>query len=274
MIKIEDEGFFYSVDYDDPYYRVILPNMPHLMKGEDTGYEFKGMNINQILKNEYPHLYESIHEENYFISDEEHCYYFFEIPDNNDKDIIGFASFEIHNEETIILNQIYVLPEHRGKQNFYQVMNYFMDLLNEATIMIKNPNKRIMNELDNVDLITKINERFWLSKIHLMYDLVPYEDTFKYTRKTYNMSGNRFETSIRTTLYDTQLGALLNLALKNNKPYTGKEHSNVKRCSISLVKDEDETEYQYLRKRKNDPWIKKGNYFQKVKKLLKKKNII
>lgn len=263
-----NQRFLYKKDLDDPYYKILLPyNVPHLIKGEDDGNELKGMNINQILKKDYPQLYESIQEEKYFISDDYSCYYFFEIPADND-DIIGFASFEIYNTDSLLLNQIYVLPKHRGKQHFYNILNYFIDLFDEANIMIKNPNKNIINQLDNVDVFIKLDERFWLSKIQFMYDLVPYNDALKYTNKDYN-ERNKFEESIKTNLYDAKLGALVNITRKNNNPYTGQENSNAKISSISLVKEEDEKKYHYLKKRNEDSWIKNGNYFKKVKKNLK-----
>ena len=55
---------------------------------------------------------------------------------------------------------------------------------------------------------------------------------------------------------------------------TGKEDLMlVERSTISIVRDEDESKYDILSKRKEDPWIQKGNYFKKISKIFKKEMI-
>lgn len=256
---------------EDPFYRVILPDgIPHLIKGESDEETFYGMNINEKLENDYPHLYEAIKDEKYFISNYESCYYFFEIPDD-EEEIIGFATLNIHDDETLILNQIYVLPEYRGQKHFINVLNYFMDLFDEAIFYIKNPNKRILEQLEELDLLTKLDERFYLSQIFFFYDLVAFDDSLKYTNRTYIEEKGKIPHHMPCNLYDKQLNTLVSLASQNNKPYTGREKGDVKRCSMSLVRDEDEKEYDYLEKRRNDPWIQNGNYFKKAKKIVFRK---
>lgn len=271
---MEDEGFFYRKDTEDPYYRVIVPDeIPHLIRGEYDDEIFYGMMINSKLEEEYPHIYESIKDENYFISDYESCYYFFEIPGDNDE-IIGFASLYIYKEDSLILNQIYVLPEYRNGQQFYTILNYFMELFDEATIYIKNANRRIMEKLEDVEILVPINERFYVSSTPFFYDLVAYTDTMKYTVGEYIHEKKKRPQHIATNIYDKKLNAMVSLASKNNKVYTGKEKGNVKRCSLSMVKDEDQKQYDYLKLRREDKWIQKGNYFKKLKKLLKKQALI
>ena len=269
--NMEENGILFKKDKDDPFYRVTLPdNIPHMYKGEDDGETFFTLNINEKLEKEYPHIYQAIKEEGYYISDYERAYYFFEIPDKTEK-IIGFATLNIYDEETLILNQVYIIPEYRGHKEFYNVLNYFMDLFDEATINIKNPNKTIMELLEKVDYLVKLTERFYISKIPFVYDLIPYNDALQYTNKTYNNKKGKITSQIRTNLYDKELNSLISLASQNNKVFTGKEKGDVKRCSISVVRDEDQKQYKYLNKRVEDKWIMNGNYFKKVKKIVFKK---
>lgn len=269
--NMEENEILFKKDKDDPFYRVILPdNIPHLYKGEDDSETFFTFNINKKLEKEYPHIYQAIKEEEYYISDYEKAYYFFEIPDKTEK-IIGFATLNIYDEETLILNQIYVMPEYRGQKEFYNVLNYFIDLFDEATINIKNPNKIIMELLEKVDYLAKLTERFYISKIPFFYDLIPYDEALQYTNKTYNNKKGKIASQIRTNLYDKELNSLISLASQNNKVFTGKEEGDVKRCSISVVRDEDQKQYSYLDKRIDDKWIQKENYFKKVKKIVFKK---
>ena len=276
--NMEEDEILFIKDKNDSYYRVIVPDyIPHLYKGEDDGKTFFSLNINEKLEKEYPHIYQAIKEEEYYISDYEKAYYFFEIPDKNEE-IIGFATLNIYDEETLTLNQIYVMPEYRGKGEFYKVLNYFMDLFDEATLNIKNPNKKIMELLEKVEYLVKLTERFYISKIPFVYDLIPFEEALQYTNKTYNNKKGKITSQIKTNLYDKELNTLISVASQNNKVFTGKEKGDVKRCSISIVRDEDQKQYKYLDKRIEDKWIKKGNYFKKVKKIvlnkLKEKGVI
>ena len=266
------QGYFYKQDHNDPYWRVTLPDtIPHLHVGKDDGTVFYGTNTKEKLRKEYPHILNSIEEEGYYIPDNQTAYYFFEIPGKTDDDIIGFATFNIHDHQTIVLNQIYIQPEYRNGQQFYKLLNYFMDLLEEATIYIQNPNKNILDKLDEVDALIQLTPRFYISKYAFIYDLVAYEDTLKHTNKTYHQTKGETTTQIRTNLYDKQLNALVNLTTKNDKAYTGREKANTKRASMSLIRDEDQQQTNYLEKRRQDPWIQKGKYFKKTRKIVTKK---
>ena len=268
---MSEGGFFYKRYPDHPYHRVLLPdNIPHLIRADFDGENFKLENLNDLIKNEYGHIYESMKDEGYYISDNEGYFYFFEIPGENDEDIIGFASFQVFDEESIILNQIYVLPDYRGHNTFINVCNYFYDLMDDGQIYLANPNRTIINRLINAETYFVLTDRFMISPMYFIYDLAPFNDSLEYTNKSFEEKQD-LDKQIRSNLYDLELGAVVNIS-SNYKVFTGKESPDTKRCSMSLVKDEDEKKYHYLEKRKNDPWIKKGNYFKKVYKITKKES--
>lgn len=64
------KDFFYCKATEDPYYRVVAPEVPHMLRGESDEDTFYGMMIKYKVREEYPHIYESIMDE-----DQKHCDY-------------------------------------------------------------------------------------------------------------------------------------------------------------------------------------------------------
>lgn len=270
---MNDNDFYKERLLNNENYKIFLPDIPHIRRAQLSGDGFNNGIINNTLKEDYPEIYESIEEESFFISDDDRYFYLFEIFDENEDKIIGFASFTVYNEKTLVLNQIYVLPKYRGQKNFVKVYNNISILLPDARILVKNPNHTIIKNIKDLNFCTVIKDRFLISNIIFLTDQVSFDEALNLTNKKFAEQGSKALYSTESNLYDLKLDAVIKLS-SNNKIYTGKEDLMlVERSTISLVRDEDESKYDILSKRKEDPWIEKGNYFKKISKIFKKEMI-
>ncbi len=269
--KLSD-GINFVKDMDNPYNKVLLPDtLEYLKCGEVTDEEIKNINISMILKEDYPEICKSVKENNYNISEDDDCFYYFAIPDENE-DIIGFLTFDIESEELLSLTNIYVIPEARGKNNFLQLLEYFNKII-EGLIAIKNPNKSLMEILSKTDLCTTIANRFVVSSVPIIFNIVSWDesvnDVYKYNSKL-NESNSRLA---MTTVYDTKLSApiLVNrscITLENLDEYKNEEY-----CLMAISRYDDNEEYDCVNARQEDSWIKSGKYFKKTLKLLNKSKL-
>lgn len=270
---MNDNDFYNKRLLSNENYKIFLPDIPHIKRAQLSGEGFNNGLINKTLKECYPEIYESIQDESFFISDDEKYFYFVEILDENNENVIGFASFTIYNEKSLVLNQIYVLPNYRGQKHFVKVYNNISLLLPEAKILVKNPNHTIIKNIKDLNYCTVIKDRFLISNIIFITDQVSFDDALNLTNKKFVEQGSKALYSTESNLYDLKLDAVIKLSA-NNKIYTGKEDLMlVERSTISIVRDEDESKYNIISKRKEDPWIQKGNYFKKISKIFKKEMI-
>ncbi len=266
---MNEEEFYTERLLKNDNYKIFLPDTPHIRRAPVSSEGFNNESLINTLMNYYTEIYESIQKEPYFISDDEKYFYLYEICDEENDKIIGFASFTVYNEKSITLNQIYVLPEYRGQKHFVKVYNFFSLLLPDAEIFVKNPNHCILKNIKDLNYCTVIKERFVISNINFITDQVSYEDALNYTNKDYEDMDKKAIYNTVSNLYDLELDAVIKLS-SNNKVYTGKEDLlNIERSTISMVREEDENKYDVLNKRQNDSWIQKGNYFKKISKLFK-----
>ncbi len=270
---MNEEEFYNKRLLNNDNYTVFLPEHPWIKRAQVNNEGFNNGKLMETLQEEYPHLYKSIQDEKHFIPEDERYFYLFEIPDETEETTIGFATFTIYDEKSLIMNQIYVLPEYRGNKHFIATYNFFAQLLEEAEIYIKNPSRTIIDNIKEANYCTIIKDRFLLSNILFIFDQVAFEDTLKHTNKSYHGQGKKAKYFTETNLYDLEIDALIKTS-QNNKIYTGQEDLlKVERSTISLVRDEDEKRFNVLAKRKEDPWIKNGNYFKKLVKTLRKEKI-
>jgi len=270
---MNDEKFYNERLLSNENYKIFLPDTPHLVRTNINENGFNNGKINETLKESYPEIYKSIKEESFFISDNEKYFYLFEIYDEEDEKIIGFSSFTVNDEKSLILNQIYVLPNYRGQKHFVKVFNHFSLLLPDAEIFVRNPNHCIINNIKDLDYCKIVKDRFLISYIPFVTDQVSFDDALYLTNKNLEENDKKSIYNTQSNLYDLELDAVVKIS-SNNKIYTGNEDLlHIERSTISIVRDEDENKYGILRKRREDPWIKKGNYFKKISKILKKEQI-
>lgn len=266
------EGINLIKETDSPYYKVLLPDtLENLKCGQITEEGIKNINISKILKNEYPEICKSTKENNYNISEKDECFYYFAIPDENEK-IIGFITFNIESEELLSLTNIYIIPEARGNNSFLQLLEYF-NKITEGLIAIKNPNRSLMEILIKTDSCTTIANRFVLSTIPIIFNIVAWDESVNGVYEYNSKLDESNEKIAMTTVYDTKLSApiLVNrscITLDNISKFKNEEY-----CLMAISRYDDNNEYECVKARQNDSWIKSGKYFKKTIKLLNKSKL-
>jgi hypothetical protein len=108
---MNEKEFYKERLLNNDNYKVFLADTPHIKRGNISSTGFNNENLKETLKNEYPIIFKSICDEDFFIPDNEKFFYLYEICEGTE--IIGFASFTIYTKASICMNQIYVLPEYR-----------------------------------------------------------------------------------------------------------------------------------------------------------------
>ncbi|MBE6485980.1 MAG: hypothetical protein E7Z85_03960 [Methanosphaera stadtmanae] len=266
------EGINFIKDTENPYYRILLPDtLQYLKCGEITDKEIKNINISKILKEEYPDICKSVKENNYNISENDECFYYFAIPDN-DENIVGFVTFDIESEELLSLTHIYVIPEARGNNNFLQVLDYFNKNI-DGFIALKNPNRSLMEILLKTDICSTIANRFALSTVPIIFNIVPWNESINGVYEYNSELDQSNEKIAMTTVYDTKLSApiLVNrscITLDNLDDFKNQEY-----CLMAISRYDDNKEYDCVNARQEDSWIKSGKYFKKTLKLLNKSKL-
>ena len=266
------EGINIIKDTKNPFYKILLPDtLQYLKCGEITDEEIKNINISNILKEEYPEICKSVKENNYNISENDECFYYFAIPDD-DENIVGFVTFNIESEELLSLTHIYVIPEARGNNNFLQILDYFNKNI-DGFIALKNPNRSLMEILQKTDTCTKIANRFVLSTIPIIFNIVSWDESINGVYE-YNSELDKSNQRIAmTTVYDSKLSApiLVNrscITLENLDNFKNEEY-----CLMAISRYDDNNEYDCVTARQTDSWIKSGKYFKKTLKLLNKSKL-
>lgn len=270
---MNDDKFYTERLLNNPDYKVFLPSQPRIRRAKISGTGYNNGKLHEVLQKDYPEIYMAIKEEGYYIPSNEVFFYLFEIPDESGEKTIGFATFSIQDKKRLVMTQIYVLPQYRGQKHFVSTYNYFSQLLPEALIYVKNPSRTIIDNIKDANFCHIVKNRFLLSNIFFTYNQVAFDDALNFTNKTFDEMGKESLYSTETNLYDLELDALVSLS-PNNKEYQGHEDLlQVKRSTISLVRDEDEKRFNILEKRRNDSWIINGNYFKKIQKTFKNQSI-
>lgn len=269
--KLSD-GINIIKDTENPYYKILLPDtLQYLKCGEISEEQIKNINISKILKEEYPSICKSVKENNYNISENDECFYFFAIPDD-DENIVGFVTFNIESEELLSLTHIYVIPEARGNNNFLQVLDYFTKNI-DGFIALKNPNRSLLEILLKTDACTTIANRFVLSTVPIIFNIVTWDKSINGVYE-YNSELDESNKKIAmTTVYDTKLSApiLVNrscITLDNMDEFKNEEY-----CLMAISRYDDNDEYNCVTARQEDAWIKSGKYFKKTLKLLNKSKL-
>lgn len=266
------EGINIIKDTENPFYKILLPDtLQYLKCGEITDEEIKNINISNILKEEYPEICKSVKENNYNISENDECFYYFAIPDD-DENIVGFVTFNIESEELLSLTHIYVIPEARGNNNFLQILDYFNKNI-DGFIALKNPNRSLMEILQKTDICTKIANRFVLSTIPIIFNIVSWDESINGVYEYNSELDKSNERIAMTTVYDSKLSApiLVNrscITLENLDNFKNEEY-----CLMAISRYDDNNEYDCVTARQTDSWIKSGKYFKKTLKLLNKSKL-
>lgn len=117
-----------------------------------------------ILKTDYPYIYESIQNEGIILKYSS-CNLFKELI--CDKKVVGFCSYDFSREFlTVALNNIYVLPQFRGNHIFLKELENTMREHNKPSIM--EPTRLVVELLIKYGFACKINEDIVASAIEFI----------------------------------------------------------------------------------------------------------
>ena len=265
------ENITYVTESDTPYKSVLLPDIKFLKSGKITDNQIININISKILNEDYPEIIESVLENDYKISDDDTCFYFFAIPDENDE-VVGFITFNIESEELLSLTNIYVIPEARGQNHFLRLIEYFTNII-DGIITIKNPNKSLVEILRKTELCNTIANRFVISAIPFVFNVVSWDESINDVYE-FNYDLDESHTRIAmTSVYDTKLSAPI-LVNRSCKILDDTENfKNEEYCLMAISRYDDNREYDCVTAKQNDKWIKSGKYFKKTLKLLNKSKL-
>ncbi|MBE6488905.1 MAG: hypothetical protein E7Z86_09360 [Methanosphaera stadtmanae] len=262
----------YITKDESPYKSVLMPeDTPFLKSGKIEDNKITNLNIVNILKEEYTQIYQSVLENNYKISRDETCFYFYAVPDENDE-TIGFLTFNMESEEILSITHVYIMPDARGNNTFLRLLEFFSNLV-EGLIVIKNPNYALVEILSKTELCTTIANRFIISSVPFIFNIVSWNESINDVYEYNNLIDETNPKIAMTTVYDKKLYApiLVNRSSKILEDLD--EFRNEEYCLMAMTRYDDNQEYNSLCLRQSDKWIKSGKYFKKILKLLNKSKL-
>lgn len=135
------------------------------------------INVFDILKNNYPYILKSMENENFTLKYDE-CNLFKELVYDNQ--VVGFCSYDFSREFiTAAINNIYILPDFRGKRIFLGELEKTMKEHNKPSIM--EPTRLVVELLIKYGYAVKVSENIVASAIEF---IVP--GTHVQSNKPYN----------------------------------------------------------------------------------------
>lgn len=142
-------------------YVIHEDGMPVMISAES---DFDSMDTEEILK-DYPYIIESMNNEEYYLENEM-CFVFEELVYENK--VVGFATFELHDQLTLVLTECYVLPEFRGKQIFFNEICKM--IFSAPQFGILQPTRNLVELLIDYSFAKKVNDDIVVSGIDFYFD--------------------------------------------------------------------------------------------------------
>lgn len=122
------------------------------------------LDVARILDNHYPYIHEAMKEEGYSLKYDE-CNLFKELVFENM--VVGFCSYDFSREFiTAAINNIYVLPEFRGKNIFFDELQRTMVEHNKPSLM--EPTRRIVELLIQYGFARRVSEGIVASSLEFV----------------------------------------------------------------------------------------------------------
>jgi len=259
----------------NPNKRVKRPNgLGELFKYQtDEDDKIYTLPIKKMLEDNYVYIYRAINKEDYYISDNESCFFFKEIVFDNE--VIGFATYRTSSldNQSLVMQHIYVLPEFRGNNLLEEELDEATLLFN-SNIIIQSPNRYVVESLINHKLARVFDDRIVISRIAFMIPMVELEDVKSGVYlEDYDLTDNKGLSKV-SLVYDLDLCAVVGLAQENgNDDYddsiTQEDNPN-NYNNLSLARKVDDKDFNCLENRSNDKWLNNDEYFDKVRDILNK----
>lgn len=232
--------------------------------------------IMPLLKDNYIYLYRSINDEDFYIAEDATCFFFKEIVYDNE--VVGFATYRTSSFEqnALVLQHIYVLPEFRGNHLLQEELDE-ATLLFESSIIIESPNRYIIESLLKHRLARVFEDRFVISRIPFIVPLVSQQEVMEGTYlEDYDLSKTNGRSKV-SLIYDLELCSVVGLAQDNeDKDYNDEvETEDISNYNnMSLAYKVDDKDFDCIVKRNNDEWLKDGTYYEHVRKLVEENDEI
>ena len=142
-------------------YVIRESGLPRLFTAES---EWDFLETEEILE-EYPYILDSMKREKYYLENEL-CSFFDEILFENK--VVGFATFQMRNLETLLLTECFILPNFRGKRLFFDEIckMYFVG----PEFGILQPTRNVVQLLLDYAFAKNFNEDIVVSAIEFHFD--------------------------------------------------------------------------------------------------------
>lgn len=162
--------------------------------------------IEDVLMDEYSHIYDSIIEEGFTLNVGD-CNIFNEIIFN--EKVVGFATYTLANNSHLVLTNIYILPSFRGNKLFNKELSHLFE--EGYVISIHQPSKKIVELLIDYGYAENINESLVVSAINFSVNKMDMISNTEVSNKDFNIT--------LTNLYDLKLCATLLFNIENNEKF-------------------------------------------------------
>lgn len=227
--------------------------------------------IESLVKENYSYLYRAYNKENYYIAENDSCFFYKDIVYDNE--VVGFATYKTTqiNEDSLVMQYFYVLPEYRDKGLFVEELDDSSTLF-ESNIIIEYPTRDMMDYLVKSKLARVFGDRFLISRIQFIAPMFSLDETTSgVLREDFDTTGYKCFSKM-SLVYDMKLCAVVGLASDDiDSMYTEEsvDEENINNYNtISLPLRVDDEKYACVEERRNDPDLKDGTYFRKVKQLI------
>ena len=227
--------------------------------------------IRTILKENYIYLLRAIDDENFYIVENDTCFFFKEILYDNE--VVGFATYKTTqiNKDVLVMQYFYVLPEYRDKGLLEEEIDESA-LLFESSIIIEYPTCDMVKDLTKHKLARIFEDRFVISRIPFYVQMFSLENVQKgIVREEYELEDTKGYLKM-SHLYDLDLCAVVGLASENVENMYDEENIDEENINnynvISLPLQEDVKAYDCVNKRVNSSELNDGTYFKNIKQFL------
>ena len=227
--------------------------------------------ILSLIQENYIYLYRALKKENYFIAENDSCFFFKDIVYDNE--VVGFATYKTTqiDDNSLVMQYFYVLPEYRDKGLLVEELDDSSTLF-ESNVMIEYPTRDMMDVLVKHRLARVFDDRFLISRIQFMAPMFSLDDALSgVVREEFDTTGYKCYNKM-SLLYDLELCAVIGLAADNienvyNEDSVDEENINDYNM-ISLPLRVDDEKYDCISKRRNDSSLDDASYFKNVKELV------
>ena len=224
--------------------------------------------IKKTLDDNYVYILRRIVDEDYYISDDETCFFFKEIVYDNE--VVGFATYRSSSidEQSLVMQHIYILPEFRGNSLLEEELDE-ATMLFDSNIIIQSPNRYVIESLVNHKLARVFEDRIAISRVAFMTPMLSQDEVDKGVYlEDYDFDKSNGLSKV-SLIYDLDLCAVVGLA-QNNDEVEGESDDANNFDNMSLARRVDDKDFDCLEKRRNDQWLTSGDYFDKVRSIVNK----